>query len=276
MITITEKRLQELEHRIPVYEATIAQLNLKLQAVNTFPEDIQSLKEICKQVVADMKGHTSSVSLLRTELSNTANNLKGQDELFSKSLTDIERQISSSNTNLDNMVSYFNEIKRQFADLLQSFAQVKSDIESLKKSDAKIESDSKNVASNLLAYTQNADLFKKAAVDTTAFSSSVAVKFDEQKDQIRYLKEATQTSLMDLQRLITSNVVDLERKIPKQTETKNYDLEIADLKKDMAVFLEAVHTTSKEVPNQSKVDAKVKTLEKSIAQIYELLKKYER
>jgi hypothetical protein len=44
----------------------------------------------------------------------------------------------------------------------------------------------------------------------------------------------------------------------------------------MAVLLTAVHTTSKDAPEQSKIDVKVKLMEKSIAQIYELLKKYER
>jgi hypothetical protein len=36
-----------------------------------------------------------------------------------------------------------------------------------------------------------------------------------------------------------------------------------------------VHTTSSGHPEQEKVNAKIKTMETSIAQIYELLKKYE-
>jgi len=128
-----------------------------------------------------------------------------------------------------------------------------------------------------------------------AFAKSSITSLNEQQYQLKLGNDASKRtleahysqienvkcSISDLDSKLTQkigeSVTGLASKMQdiKMPEVKNYDSQIAEMKKDIITILGLVHSTASQNPDQTKLNEKIKTMENSIAQIYNLLKKYE-
>ena len=270
MITLTEKRLKELEGRYAVYEATIAGLKAKLLEVNTFPKEIKTLQE-------DLKVAFDNLGISIREL----------------------------NKNSKLHYEYIQELKKkneEHASLLKTLASSNTDKDSqIKKHESLINAQAKAIADNFTAHKNVVDAvnsnIKSLSVHGNAIStlgekvSSHDKKLQIYQDSLGTFAGELTTSqksqdkkLGDLAHLSTENLDKTHKSI--KGEMSNLNGYIGKIHSDLSQNIQALQTGFSSLqaaisnipevkdPDLKPVTDKIKTLENAIAELYTLLKHY--
>lgn len=273
MITLNEKRLRELEQRIPIYEATIAELKKKLEQVYAFPIEITELKK------KNMSMAESMVNLVIEFGAYNQNN-----HVIFKTIADklethsnLLKEFRSGLGNIDSIVgghtAHIADIRRQYDAFQKRYEDILKDIRGLIQTQVKQQNDIKT-SQNAYELLQSIVNINRNTLDNIPSSvENLAEKMSKNfGDHVQTMSDLGK-DIQGIKNQIAYQVSNLSSKMP---EEKNYDAEIAEMKKDIGAILNLLHTTATAVPDQSPIDDKVKAMEKSIAQIFTLLKKYER
>ena len=272
MITLTEKRLHELENRLPQYEAKILDLQKQLDAKTTNPKDIAELKDLLKYLTAKT---TSATSVLNDASEQHAKNYDALTKTLSAHTEHLRTHadaISCANVNINAHTSDIDKVRGQVGQLRSDHCDTRERILSLSAASE----------GHLRGYNQCAQFANEAKSKFTELqgkSAALQAKLDDHDNSFSLLSNNMQTMQSALSfRLdnILNEIMPLLK--PKETVApKSYDAEIAEIRKDIAAILSIVHSTaSQAIPPAPKVDDKIKAMETAIAQIYGLLKKYER
>lgn len=275
MITLTEKRLQELEQRIPVLLADIAEKQKKMQEIYTFPNDLAEMRKVHENLSKLLKDHVERSMSGFDAFNQKSANLDQRMASLSKGIEDIQIAIGNFKNAVDGHIAGMTDVRAKVHALIHTVADTKSkdnlEASSLKH-DALIEDLSKAVKS------------AHAKINGIGADSAYALnKLKNHADKI----DANSDELMRVFNILhgkidqkDKDISDLREKISQVDQKavqnpRDYDSQIGDIKKDLASILTVVHTTASASPDTSKLDAKIKVMENNLAQIYALLKKYE-
>lgn len=272
MITLEEKRLQELEGRIPVYEATIGELKKKLDEVNAFPKDIAEAKE-------KIKVFRSDLDHLYNTYNQKINELNGSCAQLKSIITSHESTMQAHQGLIDGLSDVANMLSGKSNECKAQAEKARVDILDVKEKMNRLKDESEGHNRGLNQLTQNINNVQTKANNaqldaTSALNKTVDhdLNLEKHVKSIQSLMDSRIQQGIEIARLM----VRLDSlPVQAQTQAKSYDTEIAEIRKDIAVILSAVHTTAIQVPDNSQVNEKIKTMETAIAQVYGLLKKYE-
>jgi hypothetical protein len=272
MITLTEKRIQELEHHISVMKSRVEDYDKKINEIPVDPsrKDIDSLKnEFVKfktdftssisRLEGDVRCSLQNYSMFQTTMTKHDNDLKdASDAILSlnKSRDSDQNTYVSMRSSLSGVEEKYS---RDIIDIKNGMIEPKNDIKALKRSVDMIlekidsikvlqrESDGKNISETL---NSSKDLSSK--IQESERRSSNLVGDLERRLSLSQLKDAA----------IHENA-----NITKEA--------IRDIKTDIATILTSISQNATQKPVNDSYGDKMKTMENSIAQIYSLLKKYE-
>lgn len=275
MITLTEKRLQELEGRIPVYEATIYEHMKKLDEVNTFPKDVALLDKNFEALAEDFKNQINRLDKNLNVHFDALKLLEKSRDSQKVNLQDHQDLIDSLNSIID-MVH--NKVKGHISEVDNQHIVQKTLIEHSQSLDKKV-SEHQNSLNALIQ--RNNEAFSKA--NTAQIDSTAALNKTLEHDK------SLQTTALNMQSIINSfaiaskgwsdrfvNLKDsCEKHIADSKQVKSYDNEIAEIRKDLSAIMVVAHSAASQSSDNNQLNDKIKILEKAIAEIYGLLKKHE-
>jgi chromosome segregation ATPase len=263
MITLTEKRLQDLEARIPTFLAKIEEQQAKMAEIYTFPDHLAELRWACKTWNEFVKDFINSqhaawdTSNIRTDgFWKELKDLKSAiDNEVKANLASLSGQISALNSSQDNQKALQTTLDNNHHDLMISLFAIS---ERVSYTENKIQKSAQD-----LGNTQ--DRLNQLAVDHNNLKVSLEAKVDDLRS---ILKDAVYsiTSSMNSQITQVSNRIKEPPVIPVP---KDYDADIEKIKAAIEVL--SVPT----IQTDPKVNDKIKSLEQAIAQIFTLLKKLE-
>lgn len=275
MMTLTEKRLREIEGRLVAYEDSLNELLIKFKSVADLSAHLVSIEEesqrqakaipVVESRIADLNNRFSfKIDGLNKSVVDNANILSGYvatlEDLKKKQLAVESSLVPIRSTVLD-LQKELSGLKASLSDIQASIEPIRSNVSSIQRSDAlaheKIEQVKKEVATISVSIVKHNDLF---VMNT---------------DDKRRMDEANASKIRAIQSEYSAKIKALSDQLAAMVAPRNYDEEIADMKRDLATILAVTHTTAKS-QDESKISDKVSTMEKAIAQIYTLLKKYER
>lgn len=275
MITLTEKRLRALEARMQKYEDDILELKKVAQTVNTLQNDV-------------MLGKNASVKLLDNYVESHSKLIKKQNELEGKlreiqatccavqlsveeakkvdaALVEAQENLLISNVSIKQIIRSIpgdiEALKKELAGTGDKFGAIKNSIDVLQKSVVKAQT-----------RAENAQEDATNALNKTLEHSASLIQNGMAKD---IMAEGIQTNFRNLSTRMEQRFVEVDKKLCAPNLQKDYESQITEIKKDIATILSVTHSTAK-VQDESKLNDKVSTMEKSLAQIFMLLKKYER
>ena len=263
MITLEEKRLQDLEARIPVFLAKIAEQQSKMAEIYSFPNDLAEVRTICETLNGVLKDFMDSQHV-SWDSSNSRifgfwkelNDLKASiDNEVKSNLANMSNQIAGLFGASDNQNALQLALENNHKDLIQSLAFVSERVASTEN---KIEKGSQVISS----------VYEKLN-DQLVDHNNLKVSLEAQVSQVSQdLKQA----IISLQEYVNNQVANVTSKIkdfPEIPVPKDYDEVIADIKSD----IKALQVPSIQI--DPKVNEKIKSLEQAIAQIFTILKKLE-
>ena len=263
MITITEKRLQDLEARIPVFLAKIEEQQKKMADIYSFPNDLaevrlehKSLYDVVKEFVELQK---CAAIFQDTTISNTWKAITELKTIIENevkvNLASLSGQISALNSNQDNQKALQTTLDNNHHDLMISLFAIS---ERVSYTENKIEKGNQN-----LGNTQ--DRLNQLAVDHNNLKVSLETRVDQLSQTMSDAYHLIQKNI-DQQMTQVSNRIKEPPVIPVP---KDYDQDIEKLK----AAIEVLSVPS--IQTDPKINDKIKSLEQAIAQIFTLLKKLE-
>lgn len=269
MITMTEKRLQELEGRIPVYEAKIAEQQAKLIEVYSYAKDLAELRLQFDELSKKFQAHQSVVS---NEASAVQTRLLNHDKLH----VEHAAKLGSASRANEHILEAQGKIQKDILRLCDESIALQS------KSNAHLE-----VIGN---HQKQLDVHKSSLDNSTSVFSVYVPRIMSLEKNVDILDKTTHEMLdiayANMDKMSKSIDVKLAQqsqeisaklaaqKMPELPQPINYDAQIADLKQDLASVLAVVHSSVSSNPDQVKINEKVKILESNMAQILQMMKKY--
>lgn len=275
MITLTEKKLKEFENKFSLSINQIKEIQEQILLINKFNFDLNnSLKDISKvfknydfidtetekkfnQINSVILNFTNSIKQLQIRLDDSDTIIKHYSEIL----------VNFKNIHSDNEIK-FKELSSNIKSLINSQNIFIDQNEKLKSENNKIQ-DFKNIYiannNNILEYIKNLENKINKLESENIFIKKESIKIEE---KIKSIFE-------NLDKLIDSKINKIIEAIPKQNSQETYKNQIDDVKKDISTILKLVYGSISQNPEQEKINSKMKIMENSIAQIYEMLKKYE-
>lgn len=278
MITIIEKRIQELENRIPVFIAQIQQQQEKMKEIYDFPNDLTELRKICDRLTILLQDNQTRSLQSFADMTNKNNSHENK-------LQDLLKKIDAFNTSFENHAA---EMKRQNA-FIEEIALLckevssrnsmnENSLKSLLPSISSLQSDKDNISTRLYNLQMQCESFKNFLSKISDLIALQDNNYISILDSQKKLKENIDISIQNHSSEIAQlkNVIEvISKKTNEKSSQVDYSSEISDLKKDISSVLTFLHSSSSNIPDQFKLNEKIKTMENSIAQIYSLMKKYE-
>lgn len=272
MITLTEKRLRELESRIPQYEAKIADLESKSDAHIALPKEIADVKALLNDFITKTTAGATVVSDSVEKHGRDDNAMAKTIALHTEQLRTHQDAIECSNVNINGHTSKIDSVKDQLGQYRTGLQDTRDRILSLSASFDECRQNMKqlNLAINTVQSKANS-----SQGDSTAALSKLE-EHDRAFEKHEVILKTMSTNQLQTLNGLSSLEARFDR-LQNPAAPKSYDAEIAEIRKDIAAILVVVHSTaSQAIPPPAKVDDKIKAMETAIAQIYGLLKKYER
>jgi chromosome segregation ATPase len=271
MITLTEKRLRELENHIAVYEATLSTLRDKLLQADTFPDAISAIK--------------SDLTELRSALSTTDRDLRTERKLDLNAWNQTKENIDCNSNNIARLEKCISNVDSIVHSHTVEFDKLKANIQELLNKNVAILgliSESHNDSKLIKANIKDMEL-KLARIESQGHYHTDSInKLQQIIDSQKTTISGYDTFLERYKTIVSAKLDTLESRFntlnsAKPAEPTNYDAPIATIKKDLATILSLHQNLSTHIsePPSSKITDKVAILEKSIAQIFAILKKYE-
>ena len=269
MITLNEKRLQELERKHTIYEATIAELKKKLDEVNTFPKDIQEVKDKLKSHRSDLDSLHNTTNQKVNETTVATAKLQTNQQFLSESLRGLQSVVDSFHGALATHAEKLIVVRSAIGDLTSQMTDVLVGHRVLHERLSKNEGDF-----SVLGETVKGSLMKanNAQIDATAALN----KATQQDKTLAIHADNAERILSENKRYADQSIVALEKRLhPKDPlPAKSYDAEIAEIRKDIDSIRALLNSAAAKVPDQSQITSKIKSLETAIAEIFTLLKQY--
>jgi DNA repair exonuclease SbcCD ATPase subunit len=278
MKTLFEKRLDELEARIPVYLVQINDQQKTMQKMFDFPNDLSSVRDMCESLTALLKSH---IELSNTNVAKASSQISSSDKKLSSNVDDVasmKEKIQEMSKSISTHNASLNELNRNLNSLKDSHSGTREKVDNQSKAYSTLAGDVKNMTGII---SSGSDFQSASQVQSKTTMSALRTH----DDKFEEINQKLITMASGFNRLLEDSLkkasLELKAKMNERSEivlptVKNYDPEISDIKKDIAMILQVVHATASKEPQSDAMNDKVKTLEKSIAQIYGLLKKYER
>jgi chromosome segregation ATPase len=277
VITITEKRMQELESRIPILHAHIESQQEKMAKIDAFAHvieqiqiDLHKLHDKMHQFLVQNKESNLSFSLTIQQFNKNLNEDHESILEIKKSIVNISNLATQNSTIQSNHKLLMNELN----DNQNKEKSRVSDMEKVLMTRVSSLEDKMIAAQN--AVQQAANSVEK---QSAAWKEQVKLHDDLMKSVEKELKEHKQVSMDKLAQLsldMNNQLKAAFEGVSKASEKSiDYSDQIADIKKDLASVLSVVHVTATQSPDQEKANAKIKAMENNIAHVYELLKKCE-
>jgi chromosome segregation ATPase len=263
MITLTEKRLQDLEARIPTFLAKIEEQQKKMAEIYSFPNDLaevrlehKSLYDVVKEFVELQK---CAAIFQDTTISNTWKAITELKTIIENevkaNLASLSGQISALNSNQDNQKALQTTLDNNHHDLMISLFAIS---ERVSYTENKIEKGNQN-----LGNTQ--DRLDKQINDHNNLTVSIENQLLQNSNDLKLAFNFIQKNI-DQQITQVSNRIKEPPVIPVP---KDYDADIEKIKAAIEVL------SFPTIQTDPKVNDKIKSLEQAIAQIFTLLKKLE-
>lgn len=221
------------------------------QSFSSFVEDQGNRIRLANQAISNILERISKIEI---SLENDARSI----ERHFASICEIQQKLGSLNSDHLSNKSNISDIDSRSLNLSKDIQQLKQVIANLNSSQQVSQVDIKNLAQ---------------AIDK--INASFSSLMEEKVKMVMDAESRCNNKIKFLSAILTKSISDLKDSIAQTISKGSYDGQIAELKRDMATVLSVVHSTASNSPDSAKMEAKVKTLETSIAQIYELLKKYE-
>jgi len=263
MITLTEKRLQDLEARIPTFLAKIEEQQKKMAEIYSFPNELaevrlehKSLYDVVKEFVELQK---CAAIFQDTTISNTWKAITELKTIIENevkaNLASLSGQISALNSNQDNQKALQTTLDNNHHDLMISLFAIS---ERVSYTENKIEKGNQN-----LGNTQ--DRLDKQINDHNNLTVSIENQLLQNSNDLKLAFNFIQKNI-DQQITQVSNRIKEPPVIPVP---KDYDADIEKIKAAIEVL------SFPTIQTDPKVNDKIKSLEQAIAQIFTLLKKLE-
>lgn len=268
MITIIEKRIQELEDRIPIFLAKIEEQQSKMEEIFSFPNDLAEVRTICQTLNGVLKEFmdtqnsgfgdvNSKISSFFSALSDLKSVI---DNEVKSNLSTMSSQISGQSAAIGNQKALQSALENNHNDLVNALTSIS---ERVALSENKIEKDSQVIGS--VNDKLNNHIFDYSNSNVSIVSQIEDVK-QLLKDAVFSINSSFNTQL--------AQVASQIKELPEIPVPKDYDAFIADIKNDIVSILSLVHTTATQGIDP-KINDRIKQMELSISQIYMLMKKYE-
>jgi hypothetical protein len=272
MITLTEKRLQELEHNISVMKAKVEEYDKKISDVfsDSSLKDIENLKSellkfksdfisVISRLEGDVRCSLQNSSILQVSVKNHDDALK-----------DAANTFYSLNKSRDSDKEFYLALKSSLSGIEEKYSR---DIIDIKNGMIEPKNDIKVLKRLTDVILEKIDSLKviQCEVDEKLSSESISIAKD-----LNSKIQANERKFFEVVAALEKKISDTQEKDAAIIESVNIHKDvIKDIKNDIASILT---TLSLGVTQKSANDSygdKVKTMETSIAQIYSLLKKYE-
>jgi chromosome segregation ATPase len=263
MITLIEKRIQDLESRIPTFLAKMEEQQSKMAEIFSFPNDLAEVRTICQSLNGVLKefmdAQNSGLGDVNSKIStffNALSELKAViDNEVKSNLNNLSSQLNGQSAAISNQNSLQSALENNHNDLIKALASVSERVAS---SENKIEKGSQVIGS---VY----DKLNNLVVDHNNLKVSVEATIDQISQMMTDSYRLIQKNIDEKIDQVTSKI----KEFPEIPVPKDYDAVISDIKSDIKAL---------QVPSDTmdpKVNDKIKSLEQAIAQIFSLLKKLE-
>lgn len=280
MITLTEKRLQELEQRIPVFLAQISDQQKKMMEIYSFPND---LSEVRKQAQSNESFLKSSLEEMRQAFSELRGQITSTANTGSGTIQNVE-SLRRNHENLEAIIAthtkQISQLSERVLSLEEKFTLSERKWDVMSHRLDSLESNAKGLQSEVLSIREET---RNSKIDNVAVDDRIRqsdAKFSQIADDLRKNLEEMDKKC---QEKITEGIRCLEAQgevnkvkiLLEASKSGNYDEKFLELKKDMSSILSIVHSSSTNNSGQEKINEKIKIMEGSIAQVLALMKKYE-
>lgn len=270
MMTLTEKRLQELEHKVAVACAKMNEYDEKISEYKKYSEDLS-------KAIASYRELENSIKLLRNELITT----------IKENLLKINKSYQDFNEFTEKCQPYFND-----------FDSLKNDYAVFTNTSKKYQSENTEKCRNIEDISNKngisiVDIYKKIS-EMSENQIKYSALTQEFKDKISAIETKIMSSQSQFQEVLTDNISKIDKRLnyiacetnekinkipksyPEMTDQLNIcSNEINGIKSDISIILSTLSQKITQKPNDDYHAEKIKSIESSISQIYTLLKKYE-
>lgn len=271
MITLTEKRLQELERKIPEFIAKIAEQQNKMIEIFNFPNDLDEMRKNCQVLSQNIKDYLSKFFDMQNASESKLIDIQKTEKSHAETIVKLKEADQSMDVILKALAGEMPVVHQNVLDLSSRHDLTVKRIEKLEARAKEFSIEIESICQNSKIHVENLVKHSMQIKDQKEESDRISVLMIKMQDVITKMKTDfhQQTHCFTLE--ISKLCVELAQ--VKAIEPKSYDSEIVEIKKDIISILSLMHPTT-QIPDQSQWE-KVKSLENHVAQIYALLKKYE-
>lgn len=275
MITLTEKRLQELENKVTALQDASSQHKNSIDSIdvgasNHDLEDIRRKFHVLNDRFNDfMNSSNASMGYSETHHSLTQKSL--QDHL--DSIKDLYASLDSLTLTINRVARNMDDLKEEVRGLAALDLEKSGDISAL-------ESLIKENSRRLDSHKESSIITAANAIDGLSYANLSLSQNKQNLKKIEDLEEQLKKSNCYHESNIDGirkNVIDYLQSMKENTpeSPKSYDDEISSLRKDVNSVLETSASIKNISQYQDQMSAKMKVMERSLAQVYTLLKNYE-
>ena len=268
MISLIEKRMIELESKIPILVVQVENHQKMIKENFSFSNDLAELKDLYLSLNSILK---SNGDKFNDSFGNSNEKIldiyKKIEELFS-SIANVISNVNGKTNQISNITKIVHDFSTLHDPIIPKVDNLSIQSDSHKKSIESLKQDLDNLV-------RKSDSLQRDQSLLNGLINSHGIKFNEIGQEIAKALETFENRLEKFSLEMNHKFkerMDEPKNIPIQ---KDYDPQISDMKKDIALILNLVQNSSSQGPDQEKLNAKIKLMENSIAQMYTLLKKYE-
>ena len=251
MITLLEKRIQDLEARIPIYLAKIEEQQKKMAEIYSFPNDLAEVKTLCNTLNKVLKEFMDSQKSGWDAANTRATDLwKAMSGMTSTVDGEVKQSISNTSSQIGGLTTAISDQKAKQSALENNHNDLKAATASISERVARAET-------NIEKANQGTSLVQNKLNSHIVDHNNMQVAFETKLNQ---LSEDFKGAFHSINANISAQITQVSSKIkdvPPASVPKSYDADIADIKKDIVSILSLVHSTASQGPDP-KVNDKIK------------------
>lgn len=271
MISPNEKRFREIENKIAIYQTLINEQKEKLSTPVTFPAEIAQLRNFLEALSNKVDDHFFQFNQLASTRDKTIVNDQHRFEFIDKAINEVNSVLDGLSRQIESLGKVSTEIRYYIENIDKENAVVKTKNLEINKRLSEIESKQQFLST----FSNN---LQGLIHDQKNKITILENKNESLQESFRSNKEIQNKFRIDFENTAASlkeNILDLTSRIDGLPVIQNNDEQFSAIKNDVAKLSEKIEKLSQENPEQEKINTKIKSLEISVAQIYQLLKKFE-
>jgi len=276
MIDLTEKRLRELEARIPDYMIKIAEQQKRLDQVFTFPKELEEIRTLCQQLAQGLNNNANTVNTFRM-------NLEGRDSSLEETVEAQKTRITTLGENLAISLKAIKELKEEISSYKQVMDLQQQLLHSYSIELATMKKALNDQAGQLAQLSQiQVDSQNKVNSSEGKISKLVDVfgqherRFDGLDKQVVSVQSDCAAYIGRVHLAILDEVRKKLDGVKANDVPKDYSTDIQELKNDVASILKIILPINAQMTEQSGLAYRMKSLETLVNEVCSRLKKFEK